>query len=228
MFEPISLAHDDVVAWVKSSYAKVSARAVVDAFLASLSTRRLDLRSALGSYAIARTFPPHSFVGDRYCSICGIFSPWVQAEDLSVLNFERYKWGGVRLLDPVYIAFDLDQFAKAETIAPSDQDIQMMQHIISVIETQDSRARPRDVKKQLKDVLPSNKAEREVLLQILALCGIMQPRTHKSFFADFVPYSERTMPQVSKTDWSYPIWWWRGSDSVNSDAIAYYFPQVMP
>lgn len=32
-----------------------------EAFLASLSTRRLDLRSALGSWAVARYLPEHAF-----------------------------------------------------------------------------------------------------------------------------------------------------------------------
>jgi hypothetical protein len=47
---------------------------VGEAFLASLTSRRLDLRSALGSYAVARLLPEHSLTPVPYDgsrAICG-------------------------------------------------------------------------------------------------------------------------------------------------------------
>ena len=50
MFDPVALTHDDIVALLLAVRERVSIELVVDAFVASLSTRRLELRSALGSF----------------------------------------------------------------------------------------------------------------------------------------------------------------------------------
>lgn len=92
----------------------------------ALASRRLDLRSALGSYAIACQLPWHVFspagdidpcggytsVSPSDCGICG--SPARPGPaDLNLYSFERFKWGGVRRDDVSYIAFDLEQFSWA-------------------------------------------------------------------------------------------------------------------
>ena len=108
MFEPIELSHDDLVNWLKSSLKIVTLETIRNSFLVSLSTRRLELRSALGSYAVAKNFPNHVYNGNNYCcEICGAFKKSNLPYDLNVLNFERYKWGGVRHEKLEYIAFDL-------------------------------------------------------------------------------------------------------------------------
>src|SRR3712207_5248811 len=49
-----SAGHDEVVAEVRERAARLRGGRVAGAFLASLTSRRLDLRSALGSYAVAQ------------------------------------------------------------------------------------------------------------------------------------------------------------------------------
>lgn len=58
---PRRAGHDEVVAGVTETYSKIVQQEVVDCFLASLSSRRLDLRSALSSYVIVRHLRPHPF-----------------------------------------------------------------------------------------------------------------------------------------------------------------------
>lgn len=99
MFDaPVRLSHDAVVEDVRRLVGATSLDVVANAFLASLPTRRLDLRSALGSYVVARYLPDHSFAphrGTHSCAICGL--PDGEREiDRNVLSFERFKWGGVR------------------------------------------------------------------------------------------------------------------------------------
>jgi hypothetical protein len=227
MFDPIVLSHDKVLAWIARSYAKVSLADVSNAFLSSLSTRRLDLRSALGSYAIAHNFPQHSFIEAKgFCAICGMFANTTEPEDLSVLNFERFKWGGVRHLDPIYIAFDLERFATSARVPPSGNDLMIMQEIIAITRQLGPTAKLRDLEKSLVKAFMSNRAEREVLIQILSYCGIFQPQKHSGFFKEFTNYTDRTIPPVNKIDWTYPACWWRGNDGVNSQALTYYFPQL--
>ncbi len=225
MFDPVELSHDEIVNWLFQSYEQVSIDEVANAFLASLGSRRLELRSALGSYAIARNFPRHKFSIDQMrCPICGVYGSTRQEEDLNVLNFERYKWGGVRHLDPLYIAFDLKLFAMTEKATPSDEDLELLKQIIEIASHLATDARVRDLEKALAKVTKSNKAEREELIETLAYCGILQPKGRPGFFDSFVNDDERPLPPVNKIDWTYPVCWWRGADGINRQALEYFFP----
>lgn len=227
MFQSVSLSHDDIVNWLKSAFKPINLENVSNAFLVSLSTRRLELRSALGCYAIAKNFPAHKYKGDSYCcTICVAFKNTKHPYDLSVFNFERYKWGGVRHQQPEYMAFDLEQFLILDTVLPSEQDIDVMRRIIQIAQQCEPNERPRDLEKKLSTVLKSNKAEREILIQILAYCGILKPGNHSGYFQSFPNYFERIPPPVNKIDWTYPVCWWRGKDGVNQAALNYYFPQL--
>jgi len=70
MFDPIRVTHDQAVVWALRSRTLVSKEAVVAGFLASLSSRRLDLRSALGSFAVLRHFPLHRWCRTEHGEHC--------------------------------------------------------------------------------------------------------------------------------------------------------------
>ena len=102
MFDPIRLSHGDIVRRAIEVRTRVDPQVVADAFLVSLSTRKLEPRSALGSYAVLRHFPPHEHYDRRKgCPVWGEYNDPDEDEDLNVLNFERFKWGGVRHEEPV-------------------------------------------------------------------------------------------------------------------------------
>lgn len=226
MFEAVERSHDDLIHWLKVSLDGVSLQDVSRAFLSSLSTRRLELRSALGSFAIARYFPAHRYHGNDFsCAICGVFKGSIRTYDLSILNFERYKWGGVRHEHPEYISFDLEQFRKLERVEPTPHDLKIMRQIIETVSHSEPDNRPRTLEKRLVNVLASNKAEREILLQILAYCGIIQPTNVPSYFESFINYSERTEP-LGNRYWKYPICWWRGTHGINLPTLFSYFPDL--
>jgi hypothetical protein len=228
MFDPVYLTHDEIVQWLKNAVKAASLEDISNAFLRSLSTRHLELRSTLGSYAIAKNFPFHHYQSRGYsCEICGIFYPAKALYDFSVLNFERFKWGGVRHGNPEYIAFDLEQFNKIEISEPTKHDFGIMRQILAVVKDSEAQSRPRVLEKRLANVFESNKSEREILIQILAYCGIIQPQNHVGYFQTFVNHVNRTIPPVNKIDWKYPVCWWRGSDGINLAALQYYFPQYV-
>lgn len=112
MFDPIEISHDEIIGRVLQLRSQLNATAVAQAFSDSLTTRRLDLRSALSSYAAVLHLSRHSFRGSTNCSVCKLYARR-EPEDLNVLSFERFKWGGVRHADPLYAMFDLSQFAAA-------------------------------------------------------------------------------------------------------------------
>jgi hypothetical protein len=226
MFDPVNLSHDEIIDWLFKVFEQVTLGDVVNGFLASLSTRRLELRSALGSYAVARHFPRHNLTRNHRCEVCGLTNSKPNKEDPNVLNFERYKWGGVRHLDPLYIALDLELFAATEKLLPTVEDIEILKRIIEAARRLNADAKVRDLEKALATIIKSNKEEREILIQILSYCGILQPREQAGFFSSFVNDVDRSLPPVSKIDWDYPVCWWRGKDGVNDESLQYYFPQL--
>src|SRR4029453_1871078 len=62
MFDrPWVAGHDEVGEVARAAAVRLGIDEVSDAFLAGLTAKRMDLRSALGSYAVARHLPAHGF-----------------------------------------------------------------------------------------------------------------------------------------------------------------------
>jgi len=59
MFDPVVASHSKVVERATKAIGDLTPRIVADGFLASLSNRQVELRSALGSYAFLQFFPEH-------------------------------------------------------------------------------------------------------------------------------------------------------------------------
>jgi hypothetical protein len=146
---------------------------------------------------------------------------------LNVLNFERHKWGGVRRDDPVYSWFDLSLF-RQETLLPqsTSADRQTMRQILETARSMQPSATAGGLEKALAGTFTSSKAERRVLIEILAVCGVLQPMSKKGYFGEFTLSCEREHTGQHFNDWGYPAMWWRGSDGVNEAALAAYFPDL--
>lgn len=228
MFEQQKISHQDMIEKIQTLIPTLSLEDVASQFIASLSSRRLDLRSALGSFIVGRDLLNHDFLGEETnCAYCGGSNKIERLEDLNVLNFERFKWGGIRHLDPLYIAFDLEQFSKSDRLLPTTEDYEILNAILSVIAQLPTEAKLRDLEKALSKVIKSNKEEREVLLQILGFCSIISTDEHPGFINKFIPFEEREEPSHSKNDWSYPVCWWRGNAGLNQSAVNAIFPDSL-
>src|ERR1700676_2884659 len=151
MFDPVYLSHDQGVAWALKSRDSFSKERVVDQFLASLTSRRLDLRSALGSCAVSLNLSAHTWRQNnsptRFCPVCQMYERFDVPEDLDVLNFERFKWGGLRHTNPIYIGFDLTEAKKNNSVNPTEQDLQIIEHILQTARSLPADARPSDLEK---------------------------------------------------------------------------------
>jgi hypothetical protein len=229
MFDPILIDHRQTIEWLLKSYAQTSKDHVVKCFMSSLSARRLEIRSGLSSYAFARNFPMHDFLknNDIFCKICGLYNLEKQEEDLNVFNFERIKWGGVRLTDPVYVAWNLEIFNNELTPEPSIEDICIFNKIISTIYECDSKDRPTQLEKRLSLILKSSSNERRIIIDMFGICGILETKNHKGFFDSYIPTQNRANRPVNKTDWEYPVDWWTGKDGINKDALNFYFADYL-
>ena len=236
MFDAVSVTHDDIVARLLAVRARITLERVTDAFLASLGTRRLELRSALGSFSVAAQFPDHRLVeqtharmpsGRLHCRVCGRYGgPIAEQEDLNVLSFERWKWGGIRQVDPLYAWFDLTQFEKADVAVPTQADHAILARIIEIASDLAPKAKPNELEKRIGKVIRSNSAERRVLIQILGYCGVLKPAGRHGFLQAFTSSELRDRPPDHTNDWSYPVIWWQGADGVDRDALSRLFPKV--
>lgn len=232
MFDPVTISHDDCVSQIIETADSISSEQIAKAFLSSLSTRRLDWRSGIASYYIAKLLPSHKYTpvesGYSYndgklvavsytCAVCrdlkyGVIGRENYIEnDLSVLNFERIKWGGVRHGDLLYTLFDLKQFQKEQISEPTETDIAILKGILNAVDSCKTDDFPSALRDKLKDIpeLKSNKAERSVILEILACIGILKPKSYNR-------------PTSGKHDWVF-VEYWRGEDGYDIDAVERYF-----
>jgi len=225
VFDSLIMNHDDLIHEIKKQLSHVTLQSVSNAFLYSLSTRKLEYRSALGSYVIARSMPVHSFTKSYFDKVCGICGDYESVDiNRNVLNFERYKWGGVRHLSLEYILFDLEQFRKLEAVVPSKEDYNIFSSVIGKVMDIDCASGIRDLEKSLSKVLKSNKAEREVLLQILCFCGILENPEYRGFSSKYTNFVERPDPVAHKNDWSYPSFLWKAVHKISTQALKEFFP----
>jgi hypothetical protein len=227
MFDPADVTHDGILSRAVEIRKKVSVETIGNAFLASLSSRRMEWRSALGSLGTIFHLPSHSFVsaGDsKTCAVCGTYAKSPKA-DISVLNFERLKWGGVRHEQPHYASLDIEWFSAMPHPKPKDQDLAILKAVINKISQLADNARPGSIEKALVGLFPSNAWERRTVVDILGFAGILIPRGRPTFWQEYPIYVEREQP-AGKNDWHYPVLWWTGSDGINPEALKYWFPNV--
>jgi hypothetical protein len=224
MFDPITLSHDQAVDAAVGVVSVTTREAVVRAFVSSLGSRRLDLRSAMGSYAVGRHLRVHRMMPSRGSPQCGFCGGYEWAEEPNVLNFERIKWGGVRHAHPRYIALDLQLFAVQEPAVPTKNDYSILRAILGAARSLAPSARLGDLEKAVSKLLPSNSPERRTLIGILGYAGILVDPGRPDFREQFVPATEREHTPWHKDDWPYPVQWWNGSHGVNEAAVAEWFP----
>ena len=136
--------------------------------------------------------------------MCGLRGREAGEQDLNVFNFERFKWGGVRRHSVPYIAFDLKQFASAPRPRPSDADIALGRQLTSYLSGLPAAATASQAAAGM-TFIKGNKAEREVILDILGVTGILQTAAHPGFASAYVPAAQRHLPPRRFTDRAYPV-----------------------
>ncbi|BDU22562.1 hypothetical protein [Dyella sp. GSA-30] len=226
MFDPVYMDHAQAVATVHELVGRLDQRTVVNAFLSSLSTRRLDWRSALGSYTVFRHLVPHEPQGAKACELCGFYLRATE-QNFNVLNFERTKWGGVRHLQLAYAAMDLNLFLKSPASLPTRNDVNIFQTIAEAIRSAGPDITAANLHSRLPKTLKSNKAERDVVISILGFCDVLAFSSHPGFTDAFIPAARRILPSRRFVDVAYPACWWTGEMGINETKLKEYFGHVM-
>lgn len=227
MFDPVQMDHELALRGLESAIRRLDRQRMADAFLSSLSTRRLDWRSGFASYAVFQHMPTHTALKrDSRCDFCGM-SPGRPTVDLNVLNFERFKWGGVRHDQVLYAAFDLQQFLKENVSPPRADDVSIFRAIIDSVRAAPGQTTSAELQSHLPKSFKSNKGERDVLVAMLGFAGILSIPGHPSYTDAFVPMSARQSPNRRFVDMSYPACWWVASNELDEAKLGEWFSHIL-
>jgi len=75
-------------------------------------------------------------------------------------------------------------------------------------------------------MIKGNKAERDIVLGILGVCGILGTASHPGYAQAFIAYRDRQLPLRRFIDQAYPACWWTPADGVNDTALQAFLPQL--
>ena len=230
-------SHSDSLSRGKRLLSQIDPKDVANAFLFSLSTRKLEYRSALGSYYYLRAVPEHDVMKSfnetlaaigGHCYMCGWYA-WETRKERQIIksgynyyNWTRYKYGGeiTGFLFINYALFDLEQFLKLPKVTPTEEDKRIFKELLSCVDRlngKDKAGRLRDAITKAK-ILKSNKDELQVLLGELGVCGILAGKEYPAYDTYFANEYERD-PAEYKNDFAYPVNRWRASDGVNTEKV---------
>ncbi len=219
MFDPITITYDELVDKLRILHKGLTIEQVSEAFLHSLSTRKLYLRSALSSWVLTRKLLADIDGAEHWSlpiskhlltNIPLTSNQQYTSQDLNVLQFERVKWGGVRLHWLLYCWFDLELFSREAPAPATGDDVNIVQQMLLEV----TRCAPSDSANRLqqrwKDLFPSNKNERDCVMEILGFAGVLAttelPRIGRGSSNDLV---------------SMAIW--QGQDGYQAEAARAYF-----
>lgn len=235
-------SHTETINRLKGVLAQIDPHEIASAFLFSLSTRRLEYRSALGSYYYAKAIPEHELMKSLnevlaahadHCYLCG-WTAWKKEPDAFDLKYDlnlfdrfRHKYGGFPRSNISFALFDLEQFLKLPKVIHTDEDVHILKSILSCVDRlndSDKAGKLRDavVKEKL---LKSNRDEVAVLLDGLGICGILAGRESPSYDVFFADEYQRA-PIEHKNGFAYPINRWHAADGVNTEKLIEVFGDI--
>jgi len=228
MFDARQITHDELAMRIRGLAHRIPVEQVVEAFVSTLSSRRLDLRSAIASYVIGRALPIHSFRQRQrsniaICGVCGTADFVSNPADWNRFQLRATSLGR-------RLAFDLEQFASGDHPVATAADWEIMRALLGVIREAaagNPQMRPGSLAEATRAALPvSNSSQRRHLVMTLANIGVIEPRGHASFRNGWIDFEARPDPPEWKSDWLYPSGFWRGSDGIELAAVAEFFPRL--
>lgn len=227
---PTYLEHDDILKQIKYFVSQISKKDVANAFLYSLTTRRLEYRSILGSYWYAVALFPHKkhnrYGTDGFCDICDWMDmpkdtpenekKWYHYK-YNIYNYDRYRVGGIVHTNVNYAMFDLREFLKMPKVEPTQKDKEILLktlHLIDNLKLNNKAGTYRDYIVKNK-IFPTNKNEITQFLNILGVCGVLSSDMYPCYDEHYVPADGSRDPVEYLNDFRYPLNRWKVADGIN-------------
>ncbi len=224
---PRELSPELVTEWFLEEKRRLpSAEQNGEAFMISLRTDAMPLRSLLGSYANFRAVNESNF--DRWRNDPGFQGDPENTEVRVLLGLQFRRFDGPYMScheNIVYAALDFEQFNRLPPVHATEEDRDTMRAVLDAIRALPASAQLTQLDKALTGTFPSNKLRRKHVSEILGLCDVLHPHSQPLIASRYVRPSECPLPSSStKRDTRYPLCWWTGEDGVNEEAVAEYFP----
>jgi len=223
--ESFELDHRSMISRIVKARGTVERRAVAAAFASSFFTRRMDMRSALGSYAHSLHLAAHRFdppKGAENCRLCDF--PRKEKVPVNHYTFRRIMWAGnVYQGNLGYVLCDLEAFGNSNSVCGKAEKM-LLDKMFSSIRRLPNEAGLSDLDKSISGLFPGNKHERRVVLEILGYCGIIKPKNCPSMHLQWVPRCDLPVPtHFYRKEWRSPVSCWTGADGIHDEAIDFWF-----
>ena len=224
------ITHDEMAAEIKRLSKRISLAAAAKSFLYSLSSGDTRYRTALSSLVWARSLPEHTAERTEgkpgSCAVCGCSHGLDGRESV-----DWNEYGAFRFLPPAqngkspdftcaeYVLHDLREFEKLPAVEPCEEDYRILNEVFAVV----GLMKPHNMDTALVSELRRRKLLRETgnaihcLLAVLSICGILESAERKGFLHGFT--NSGSMGNYRDGLSFYPLFFWRGNDGVNYDAV---------
>jgi hypothetical protein len=202
MFDPLTITKAEILNRLQEIIENISFQKITDAFLSSFTNSRLDWRSGLGSYANAKRLLMENNFDDYY------YGRGTDI-DLSIMNFERIKWGGIRHNNGAYNWLDLTLLNSENVTKPTAKDIQLFQAILNEIGNSKKGEKIDTLRDRISEILKISVEETHMFTDILGCANILKPFSY-----------DHNAPQ--KHLWSF-VSEWRGEDKYSKKNVEKYF-----
>lgn len=225
-------SHDEIVSQAVKVVKNADRKAIIQAFVGSLSTHNLPARSAFGSLMVLQKFKAHAFRGSKefdedQCAYCGLreATNYSETDD----RIEDYPFQ-VQHTDIQYAAYDLETFDQRVVDSPTPEDIDRLGQLLEAIKALPATAQLTELNKSIAKAVKSNKHERMILLETFGYAGILCPASKHHYGNTFVTFDEANSDQPReffKREWEYPVRFWTGKDGVNEKMIRSLFGKFL-
>jgi len=228
MAPPQEFSHQELVAAVVDARGQVDPAGAADCFVLGLHDKRQDQRSAISSLARSLHLEPHDFAdeGFDHCATCGFRRRG--PVDFGHYSFRKVMWAGNVCCGSLpYILWDLRSFEPAAGSPPPDAR-RRITDVLDALRALPSSAGLGDLLQAVSKLIPGNKQERQVVLEILGDVGILRPRDLPSFHSQYLPFSRLPTPDhFYSREWRSPVSCWTGADGVDEDAVQFWFGHLL-
>jgi len=250
-FHEVTMTHDEAVEKLLIAHKVAEKKHYTDLFLSGISGPTLN--SGLCAYAKNKNFISHThiYTGTEpadypemvSCQICGCYleGGYYDSALSRGLYFEVAGPDGNMYKD-IYV---MEMCNKIENISPiQDSDFAMFKEIMLHLKNAEPNDKINSVLSKLKyasffpilaDSIKSyNKSGTNMwkdtarnrvktILEILGLCGILHTEEHKGSFYEYANWNTVHEEIRNKTNWRYPVAYWKGKDAIDWKAFEYWF-----
>ncbi len=223
------ISHEKGMNWLEEIKPSCNRNVLINNFLFSLSTRRLNYRAGLAAFVVAQKMPWHDHTVDThpgYCSICGDYNFNAQKRDFTFLNQIIFGFGGLfpGKYDPVTLAYYLNEAVRLPTQMPSKEDVKIFNQTISLILTlpKNITAPKLSILLGKESIFKSNSQERQTFLETLGYLSILENPEYPGYIDEYIPMNQQNSKHT-RGDYAYPVDWWSAINGINQYALHYWF-----